>query len=191
MTDLSLSPVVLPELEWRPTTACADRRGAQVRRVAVHRWGDKFSDEPAEARTFEGVVRYFENRANGASSHLVYAGSIGGPNCVQMVRWSDYAWTEAAFNPSSVEVESADLIWEGSDHAGAWQLARIVAYLLHAYSLPPVWSHDHGFCRHADLGAAGGGHTACPTTSIVQWRQFVSMVQREHARGGFRAKWGR
>ena len=191
MTNEQLHAVVLPELAWNPTTACGPRHGARVRRVVVHRWGAKFSDEPAEARTFAGVQEYFKVRANGASSHVVYAGSIGAPNCVQMVRWADYAWTEAAYNPTSVEIESADLIWQGHDHAGALQLARIVAYLLHANGLPAVWSHDRGFCRHADLGAAGGGHSACPTTWIAQWRAFCSLVQREHARGGFRPAWGR
>lgn len=191
MTDEQLHAAILPELTWTPTTACGPRNGSRVRRVVVHRWGDRFTDEPAEARTYHGVIRYFQNRDNGASSHLVYGGSIGADNCTQMVRWSDYAWTEASYNPTSVEVESADLIWEGSDHAGALQLARIVAYLLHANGLPPVWSHDRGFCRHADLGAAGGGHTACPTTDIRQWRAFCSMVNAAHARGGFREKWGR
>lgn len=191
MTDDALHAAVLPELTWTPTTACGARNGARVHRVVVHRWGVKFSSEAAEARTYHGVVNYFRNRDNGASAHLVYAGSAAPANCTQMVRWSDYAWTEAAYNPTSVEVESADLIWEGSDHAGALQLARIVAYLLHKYQLPAVWSHDRGFCRHADLGAAGGGHTACPTTSVAQWRAFCSMVVAAHARGGFRASWGR
>jgi hypothetical protein len=108
-----------------------------------------------------------------------------------MVRWADYAWTEAAYNPACVEVESADAIWLGKDEPGFEQLARIVAGMLHFHGLPPVWSHRHGFCRHGDLGQAGGGHLECPTTDLALWRKFVGLVQHEHERGGFRKRWGR
>lgn len=180
----------LPYLTWKPTTACGLRHGSVVDLVVVHRWGVRYTTEADEAKSYEGVVHYFSDPANQASAHVVYPGSAVPDEATQMVRWADYAWAEAAYNPVSVEVESADAIWLGHDEAGWAQLARIVAAMLHYHGLPPVWSHRRGFCRHADLGAAGGGHTSCPTTDLALWRKFVHSVQFEHERGGFRERWG-
>lgn len=185
----------LPDLTWKPTTACGLRHGAAIELVVVHRWGVRYVSEPAEAKTYEGVINYFLDRSNQASAHVVYPGSAVPGEATQMVRWADYAWAEAAYNPVSVEVESADAIWIEDatvrDTEGFAQLARIVAGMLHYHGLPAVWSHRRGFCRHADLGAAGGGHLECPTTDLTLWREFVHDVQAEHERGGFRATWGR
>lgn len=183
--------VVLPELDWKPTTARGDRNGFPVNLVVVHRWGGKYTTEPAEAQTYQGVISYFSDPKNQASAHVVYPGSAVPGKATQMVSWRDYAWAEAAYNPDADEVESADAIWLGHDEPGFAQLARIVAYRLHKRGLPAVWSTRQGFCRHADLGAAGGGHTACPTTDLTLWRRFVRAVQSEHARGHFRETWGR
>lgn len=183
--------VNLPILDWHPTEARGDRHGHPVDLVVVHRWGVRYTTEPAEAKTYEGVINFFSNPANQASAHVVYPGSAVPGKATQMVRWHDYAWTEAAYNPVSDEVESADAIWLGQDEDGFRQLARIVAFLLTRRGLPPLWSHRRGFCRHADLGQAGGGHLACPTTDLALWRRFVRAVQAEHSRGGFRNSWGR
>src|SRR5438270_2066263 len=165
-----MSDVTLPNLEWVPTRAQSSRRGASVRLVVVHRWA---------GGSLQGVERWFENPSHEASSHLVYAGEEG-PNagrCAQMVPWSQKAWTEALYNAQSVEVECADAIWIGSDFKGLHRTARIVAFLLHKYGLPPVHVtgaailHGRGgWCRHADLGAAGGGHTQCPSTDPTRIR---------------------
>lgn len=189
----------LPDLSWHPTTAYGQRKGSRVERVVVHRWGVRYTTEPAEAKCYAGVIAYFQNPANRASAHFVYPGSAVPNECAQMVEYAHYAWAEAAYNPTSVEVESADAIWtieqDGklADEAGFAQLARIVAFLLHKYGLPAVWSDTRGFCRHADLGAAGGGHTECPCGpgQLALWRRFVHAVQREHELGGFRPHWGR
>lgn len=188
----------LPTLSWHPTTAYGQRHGATTDLVVVHRWGVRYTTEPAEAKSYAGVISYFQNPANRASAHIVYPGSAAPDEAVQMIEWRNYAWAEAAYNPTSVEVESADAIWTRQtdsaivdDEAGFAQLARIVAAMLHYHGLPAVWSHRRGFCRHADLGYAGGGHLECPTTDLVLWRRFVRTVQAEHERGGFRATWGR
>lgn len=182
---------VLPALSWLPTGACGDRRGHPVELVVVHRWGVRYTSEQAEAASYHGVVGYFRDPAHQASAHVVYPGSAVPGQATQMVRWSDYAWAEAAYNPAAQDVESADAIWLGHDPDGFAQLARIVAYLLQMEGLPPVWSSRRGFCRHADLGAAGGGHTACPTTDLTVWRAFIRRVQLEADRGEFRPSWGR
>jgi N-acetylmuramoyl-L-alanine amidase-like protein len=181
----------LPALIWHPTTACGQRHGSQIELVVVHRWGVRYVDQPGEEKSYAGVVAYFTHPANRASAHVVYPGSAVENEATQMVRWADYAWAEAAYNPVSVEVESADAIWLGHDEYGFKQLARMVAAMLHYHGLPPVWSHRRGFCRHADLGSAGGGHTECPTTDLALWRRFCGLVQAEYERGGFRERWGR
>ena len=185
-----MADVTLPELDYHWTQARGDRHGHLVELVVVHRWGVRYTTEPAEAITYEGVIRFFSDPKNEASAHIVYPGTAVPGKATQMVKWHDYAWTEAAFNPVSDEVESADAIWLGHDPKGFRQLARIVAFRLHKRGLPPVWSHRRGFCRHADLGQAGGGHLECPTTDLALWRKFVKAVQQEHARGGFRNSWG-
>lgn len=193
-----MSEIVLPELKWHPTAASGDRRGHPVKLVVVHRWGVRYVNPNGTLQSYHGVINFFSDRTNQASAHVVYPGlalPVGSRptdgEATQMVAWADYAWAEAAYNPVADDVESADAIWLGKDWPGFEQLARIVAYRLHKRGIPPVWSSRHGFCRHADLGAAGGGHTQCPTTDLVLWRRFVRSVQREHERGGFRDRWGR
>lgn len=182
---------VLPELKWVPTAAFGNRHGHPVELVVVHRWGVRYTTEPDEAKSYEGVIRWFLVPANQASAHIVYPGYAVPGVATQMVRWGDYAWAEAAYNPVAHDVESADAIWVGHDTAGMAQLARIVAFLLHKEHLPAVWSTRRGFCRHADLGQAGGGHLSCPTVDLALWKHFVSLVHSEAVRGGFRASWGR
>jgi hypothetical protein len=183
-------PVALPHLLWHPTAAKGDRRGHPVNLVVVHRWGVRYTTPAAEAHSYDGVVRFFSDKSNGASAHIVYPGTAVPNEATQMIAWGDYAWAEAAYNPDADEVESADAIWLGHDPVGMRVLARIVACRLHARRLPAVWSTRRGFCRHADLGHAGGGHTACPTTDLKVWRNFVGLVQDEFDRGGCRL-WGR
>ena len=191
--------VTLPELRWNPTAASGTRNGHPVELVVVHRWGVRYTSEPAEKITYEGVIRYFSDPATRASAHVVFPGSAVPGEATQMVAWHDMAWAEAAYNPVADDVESADACWmpdpskpgKVMDEAGLAVLARIVAYRLHKRGLPAVWSHTRGFCRHGDLGTAGGGHTACPTIDLALWRRFVRMVQHETERGHFRTSWGR
>lgn len=190
---------MLPELHWRPTAARSSRHGHPVTIVVVHRWGVRYVSPAQEAKSYEGVVGYLQDASNKASAHVVFPGSAVPGEAAQLVAWGDLAWAQAAYNAAADDVESADACWlpSPSDHgrvideAGLAVLARIVASRLHARRLPPVWSTRHGFCRHADLGAAGGGHTSCPTTNLALWRRFVSLVEHEADRGGFRPVWGR
>lgn len=191
MTTVVEPPVILPKLHWDPTAACGQRHGAKIKIVPVHRWGVTFAGYPAERLSYQGVIREFKNPANEASAHFVYPGSAVPNDCTQMVSKADFAWTEAAYNPVAVEVESADAIWVGGDTEGMEQLARIIAFLLHENHLPPVWSTHEGFCRHGDLGQPGGGHLQCPTTDMKLWKKFAGLVQKEAVRGDFLAHWGR
>ena len=115
-----------------------------------------------------------------------------------MVAFADTAWTEAADNRRGVSIETADTIWMGEDPVGFARLARIVAFLADIrFKLPLNWQRDpnqpgsKGISRHADGGAAAGGHTQCPTTDLKLWEQFIARVQQEAAHGQFRPAWGR
>ena len=187
----SAHPILPPILKWEPTRNSAPRLGHPVSLVVVHRWGVRYTTPEAEHTTYDGVVNYFKQPSSQVSAHIVFPGSAAPGEATQMVAWDDYAWAQAAFNPVADEIESADAIWLGQDDHGLEVLARIVAFRLHVRGLPAVWSSRRGFCRHADLGAAGGGHTECPTTDFAVWRRFVKLVQREAERGHFRKTWGR
>jgi hypothetical protein len=162
--------------------------GMPVRKIWLHRWA---------GGEYENIVRYFQNPHNEASAHFVFPGAQKPDEITQMVPYSRKSWTEAAYNKTGISIECADAIWLGHDPKGFAQLARITAWLLHHFGLPPVWvrtrtfNFGKGFCRHADGGLPAGGHTQCPTTDLELWRQFVGRVQAEHRRGAFRRTWGR
>jgi hypothetical protein len=192
--------ITLPKLKWVPTSAKGSRHGAHVRLVVVHRWGVRYTTPAGEAASYQGVIREFQNPANNASAHVVYPGSAvkNGNEATQMVPWAEKAWTEAFYNPTSDEIESADAIWLGHDDHGFAVLARMVAKRLQERNLPAVYVHGDtllhgpgGFCRHADLGELGGGHTQCPTTDLDLWHRFVGAVKFEFKRGAFDRTWGR
>lgn len=187
----AIGTVTLPHLEEELTRAQSSRRGHRPGVVFVHRWG---------GGSLAGVLAEFLNPANEASSHFVYAGELGhdAGRCVQMVPLAAKAWTEANYNPIGISIECADAIWLGKDPHGFARTARIVGWLLRHEGLPDRWlsasalaAGGRGFCRHADGGSAGGGHTACPTTDLELWHQFVERVRGELAHGGYRDVWAR
>jgi len=202
MTYQGLPPVgelLLPELEWTPTAAeNTGRGGEEIETIFLHRWG--INDWRGEQ--LQGIINEFEDPAKKASAHIVYAGerpphAPDAGRCLQMVKFSDRAWTEAGDNARGVSIESADSIWLGSDPRGFARLARIVAFLATHFDLPLHWQQapntpgNKGICRHADGGAFAGGHTECPTIDVSLWQQFMARVQQEGAHGGFRPSWGR
>jgi len=172
--------VVLPPLVVRLSPNRSSRHGVPVRLVVVHR--------PVGGYT--PSVEWLCNPAAQASAHVILA--PGGDAATQLVPWAEKAWACVAFNAVSDNIEVADGAWDGSDPQALRVAARVVAFRLHKRGLPARWTRDGsqpGFCRHYDLGAAGGGHTD-PTTSLVRWLRFVWMVKRELRRGGFRPEWG-
>lgn len=188
--------ITLPDLRWHPTPARSAREhGVAIEDVWMHRWGiTGFQHE-----SIDGVIAEFMNPANEASAHIVYAGEVGqsAGHCVQMVALRDKAWTEAADNSEGVSIECGDAMWLGHDPHGFARAARIAGWLLQHEHLPAAWvrhphtTHYHGITRHADGGAAAGGHTQCPTTDLQLFAQFVARTKAEMVHGGYRAKWAR
>lgn len=199
MRYTNLPPIgssTLPPLEFRWTPAKSSRpSGSVIEDVFVHRWGiTAFGRE-----TIDGVIAEFMDPSKQASAHIVYAGEVGrsAGRCVQMVRLRDKAWTEAADNAEGVSIECGDAMWLGRDPHGFARAARIVGWLLRHERLPAAWvrhphtTHYHGVTRHADGGAADGGHTVCPTADLELWRQFVARVKGELLHGGYRDAWAK
>ena len=185
-------PVVLPALTWVPSPNFypgAEDRG--VARIVLHRWASPLGTNAETKVHYEGVINLFKTTSSQVSSHVVFPGSADPGKATQMVAWKDSAWTEMEYNTTSISIESADNIWFGKDDVGMQVLARCVGFLLKKHNLPAIYSIEKGFCRHADLGQAGGGHTQCPTTDMAVWDNFVKRVQAEFARGGYRKTWGR
>lgn len=191
MSSLMPTYQTLPKLEWVPTKAFTSRHGIVPHILAFHRWS---------GGTLQSVERWFENPADDASAHFVYAGEIG-PNkgrCAQQIRIADKAWTQAAWNPYCISIECADAMWLGQDWVGLARLARIGAFLCKTNNIKPWWRRgsalhmgDSGCVRHADLGFLGGAHPSCPTTDVVVWEHFINMLNAEYHRGQFRTTWAR
>lgn len=186
--------VSLPALPLEESPNQSSRGGRRPRLVFVHRWG---------GGTFEGTVSWLSRggpSGSSTSAHIVYAGERGpdAGRAVQLVPFGRKAWTECELNPVGISVESADAIWLGHDAAGFARLARIVAGLCH-YHLDAcryvdargIVAGSHGFTRHADGGALGCGHLACPTTDGELWHEFCDRVVAEYRRGAFRPAWGK
>jgi hypothetical protein len=174
------APVILPDLVWRQSPNFSSRGGAMVRLIVWH----------ATMGAYAGAISWLCNPQAQASANAVEREDGG--QATQLVQWGRKAWHVAAYNS----------VAEGLEMAGSgpsWPLqqlrvaARIIAYRLHARGLPPRyarWGIGLGFCRHKDLGLAGGGHVD-PPMSLATWNLCKWLVKREAARGGFRPSWGR
>lgn len=177
-----MSEIILPPLHWRESpNQSARERGSKIDLIVVH----------DTEGGYEGAINWFANSHSDVSAHIVL--KEDGSEATQMVPYARKAWHAGAFNSRSIGLEMAGFAKQGyGEHEWA-VAARIVAFLLHKYRLPPYWARGGGgpgFCRHYDLGQAGGGHRD-PTTDDAVWARFVHQVQDKLKRGGFRKTWGR
>jgi hypothetical protein len=145
-----------------PSPNYSSRGGQRVRLIVLH---------TAEgARTYQSLGAFFRGNVQ-ASSHVGIddtAGTIG-----EYVRRSDKAWTCAAYNAMSVNVElCAFAAWtpaEWSNHKTMLDnCSRWIAEEAAVFGIPIVkltasqaQGGSAGVCQHVDLGAAGGGHHDC------------------------------
>lgn len=155
----------LPELYWQPTVNF-NGRDAAISLIVVH----------DTEGGYNGAIATFTNSHSEVSAHIVLRED--GLEATQMVAFESKAWHAVAFNSKSLGLEMAGFEKKGLQPQEWATEARIVAYLLHRFHIPPVWSHDghaSGFCRHLDLGKAGGGHCD-PTMDVALWQRFVQQV---------------
>ena len=174
-------PVVLPPLKWKASPNESSRGRTKISLVVVH----------DTEGGYDGAVSWFANSHSEVSAHIVL--KEDGSQATQMVEYARKAWHAQDFNSCSIGLEMAGFAKKGYGPAEWAVAARIVAFLLHKNGLPARWAKGgggKGFCRHYDLGRAGGGHYD-PTTDDAVWAKFVHQVEDELKRGGFRATWGR
>lgn len=171
--------VSLPPLRELLSPNRSSRHGQAVHLVVVH----------DTEGGYQGAIRTLCDPDRDASAHVVIRED--GREATQLVPWGQKAWSCVSFNAVSDNIEAAGF----HDRLGAQELrvlARVVAFRLHERGLPASWSRHGkapGFCRHYDLGLAGGGHTD-PTTHLAYWLRFVALVKLEARRGHFRPHWG-
>jgi hypothetical protein len=168
--------VVLAPLVHRRTPNRSTRHGARVDLLVWHE----------TAGAYKGSVAWLCNPAAQASAHLVVREDGG------------EVTHAAAFNPRSVGVEHANVTAKGyATDAQLRESARIFGWLiaqsprLFGQQIPPRWArggNGPGVCYHGELGAAGGGHTACgPDHS--GWLRFLDLLHAELKQGGYRKQW--
>lgn len=145
-----------------PSPNYSSRGGQRPRLIVVH---------TAEgARTYQSLGAFFRGNVQ-ASSHVGIDDTLG--TIGEYVRRTDKAWTCAAYNSVSVNVElCAFAAWtpaEWSQHHGILDnCARWIAEESAALGIPitklnaaTAQGGSAGVCQHVDLGAAGGGHHDC------------------------------
>jgi N-acetyl-anhydromuramyl-L-alanine amidase AmpD len=176
---------ILPPLKQQHSPNQSSRLGQPIFGIVMH----------DTEGSYAGSVDWLCNPRANASAHIVVRED--GNEVTQLVPFSRKAWHAMAANWHFIGIELAGFLdREGEEE---WRsAARIVAYLCTHFKIPPTWNVRHGgaftpgITRHADLGAAGGGHHD-PTSKISgdeSWLWFISLVQREYKRGEFRPQWG-
>ena len=168
----------LPKILWKESPNCSDRT-ARVDLIVNH----------DTEGSYVGSVAWFAQSQSKVSVHYVL--KEDGSEVTQMVELADKAWACCAFNSRSVNIEMAGWANKGYDSAEWDALANINAFLLHHLQIPCKWARGGigpGFCRHYDLGVAGGNHSD-PTTDLATWQRFVSLVMQKYDAGDFPLDW--
>lgn len=134
----------------------SSRRGLKPRIIVLHT--TEGHNRPG-LTDLNGLVRFFDNPASQASSHV--ANDAEG-NDARLVPDESKAWTQAAFNAVALSIEQI-----GFASQTTWpeeQLRNTASWIAHwsrRWDIPLVRSTTRGICQHIDLGAAGGGHHDC------------------------------
>lgn len=178
------SSVVLPQLNWIASPNFSVRTDS-VKMVVLH----------DTEGSYQSAINWFQNPQSDVSAHIVLRED--GLQATQMVAYDHKAWHCAAFNSASIGLEMAGVATKGF---GSYELkvaARIIAFFLKKYNLPPVLLSEkdalngkRGWTCHQLLGQAGGGHSD-PGFSKPKLLWFNRLVKKEYKRGGFRSEWGR
>ena len=171
--------LTLPKLLWRASPNFSSRGGKTVTMIVVH---------DCEGN-YDGSIGWFAMPRSRVSAHIVL--SDDGTEATQMVAWRDKAWAVCNFNSISESIEAAGFSAKGLGAPEWAALAGITAFRLKANGLPcqqaTAVNDWTGFCQHADLGAAGGGHDDI-TPNRDNWVTFAELVARAYG-GPLPATW--
>ena len=163
---------VLPKLKWVTSPNFhAGRNAPAVTQIVLHDCEGSYA----------GAVSWFSQRQSDVSSHFVL--KEDGKEATQMVHYADTAWHACAANAHSIGVEMGGVAKRGYPDVEIAAATNVVAYLLHRFKLPCRFAEHgagSGFCRHYDLGAAGGGHYD-PVTDPKMWATYVAKIGAAYA----------
>jgi len=163
--------LILPPLKWLQSPNYSSRGGQKVRLIVTHSCEGNYA----------GSINWFAQARSQVSAHYVL--KEDGSECTMMVRPANKAWACCSFNPVSESIEMAGYEDKGFSDAVLNAHAAIVAFRLRSNDLPPRFAEKGigaGFCRHLDLGAAGGGHKDWTLSDSV-WESFVTKVNDAYA----------
>ncbi len=162
----------VPPIKWTPSPNFSSRGGARVRLIVAHDCEGGYA----------GSIAWFAMAQSRVSAHLVL--KEDGSEATQMVAWGNKAWHACNANPISEGIEAAGFSAKGFEAAEWDALAALVAWRLHANSIPcqeATAANDWtGFTEHAKLGAWGGGHHDL-TEDPNKWAAFVARVHNAYA----------
>jgi N-acetylmuramoyl-L-alanine amidase/Putative peptidoglycan binding domain len=163
-----MTTLTLPKLTFIQSPNYSSRGGEKVRLIVVH---------DCEG-SYDGSIAWFASTRSQVSAHYVLDKT--GKSATQMVSTANKAWHCVDFNSVSIGVEMEGFEANGFPTAEMDTMASVVAFLLHVNGLPAQFAEageGKGFCRHFDLGRAGGGHDD-PTKDDTVWRNFVAQVKQ-------------
>lgn len=139
----------------------SSRRGVKPRLFVLH-----YTVSPNRPgwQDVNAITSLFDRASFQASSHYIVDNE---GHCAYIVRESDKAWTQAAFNPVSISVEVINSGRESTyaGTAGLAKLARVVSDSTARWQIPLRRGRvtgctvaAGGIVDHATLGGCGGGH---------------------------------
>jgi N-acetyl-anhydromuramyl-L-alanine amidase AmpD len=163
----------LPPLKWVESPNFSERNGAPISLMVIHDCEGGYAPS----------VSWFANSHSQVSAHIVL--KEDGSEATQCVPLSKKAWHCVNFNSRSIGLEMAGFAKAGYSEK-EWQIAAdIMVALMKKFDIPVQWAQGGqgaGFCRHYDLGKAGGGHSD-PTTDPAIWSSFVKRIGATAASG--------
>src|SRR3954470_4414844 len=116
---------ILPELKWVPSPNYSGRGLTGIKMVVLH----------DTEGSYDGAISWFKNPSSQVSAHVVLRED--GREATQMVAYGNKAWHCADFNSESLGLEMAGVASKGFSSDELRVAARIIAFFLHQYHLPP------------------------------------------------------
>ena len=128
--------------------------------------------------SYAGSISWLCRPSVQASAHLCL--KADGSEVTQLVPLSMKAWAQCRFNGAGVSLEIEGFTARGLSDVTLEAAARIVAWLCHAYAIPPVWAQGgqgRGVCSHHDLGVGGGGHVDICGVGDATWQRMMAAIR--------------
>lgn len=117
--------------------------------------------------SLNGSDGWFHNNSAQVSAHF----GIGKDGTVyQWVDTANVAWAEANYNGVGISIECEGYAGEALTGPQAFAVASLMKWVRKTHGIPLVRNTNPaaaGWIGHGELGAAGGGHLACPGQPVL------------------------